>query len=127
MSVPLPRTVEPGDPVEPGDAELIEAVRSGDLEAYGLLYRRHAGAATTMARQLTGSRAEADDLVAEAFARVLDMLRSGGGPDTAFRGPGRRPVGTIAISGRSFSCYRMFFTQTVSSLHATVSARGRGL
>jgi RNA polymerase sigma factor (sigma-70 family) len=85
MSVPLPRTVEPGDPVEPGDAELIEAVRSGDLEAYGLLYRRHAGAATTMARQLTGSRAEADDLVAEAFARVLDMLRSGGGPDTAFR------------------------------------------
>jgi RNA polymerase sigma factor (sigma-70 family) len=85
MSVLLPRTAEPGDPLEPGDAELIEAVRSGDVEAYGLLYRRHAGAATTMARQLTGSRAEADDLVAEAFARVLDMLRSGGGPDTAFR------------------------------------------
>ena len=85
MSVLLPRTAEPGDPLEPGDAELIEAVRSGDVEAYGLLYRRHAGAATTMARQLTGSRAEADDLVAEAFARVLDMLSSGGGPDTAFR------------------------------------------
>ncbi|HVC74094.1 MAG TPA: sigma-70 family RNA polymerase sigma factor, partial [Mycobacteriales bacterium] len=85
MSVLLPRTAEPGDPLEPGDAELIEAVRSGDVEAYGLLYRRHAGAATTMARQLTGSPAEADDLVAEAFARVLDMLRSGGGPDTAFR------------------------------------------
>ena len=64
MSVPLPRTAEPGDPLEPGDAELIEAVRSGDVDAYGLLYRRHAGAATTLARQLTGSRAEADDLVA---------------------------------------------------------------
>ena len=25
MSVPLPRTAEPGDPLEPGDAELIEA------------------------------------------------------------------------------------------------------
>ena len=85
MSVPLPRTAEPGDPLEPGDAELIEAVRSGDLEAYGLLYRRHAAAAANLARQLTGSRAEADDLVAEAFAKVLDVLRTGGGPDAAFR------------------------------------------
>jgi len=85
MSVPLPRTVEPDGPIEPGDPELIEAVRSGDVEAYGLLYRRHVGAATTLARQLTGSRAEADDLVAEAFAKVLDILRGGGGPDVAFR------------------------------------------
>jgi RNA polymerase sigma factor (sigma-70 family) len=85
MSVPLPRTAEPDEPLEPGDAELIQAVRSGDLEAYGLLYRRHASAAATLARQLTRSRAEADDLVAEAFAKVLDMLRTGGGPDAAFR------------------------------------------
>jgi RNA polymerase sigma factor (sigma-70 family) len=69
----------------PGDAELIAAVRSGDLEAYGLLYRRHAGAAATAARQLTSSPAEADDLVAEAFIKVLDVLRGGGGPDVAFR------------------------------------------
>jgi RNA polymerase sigma factor (sigma-70 family) len=67
------------------DAELIAAVRAGDLEAYGLLYRRHAGAAATLARQLTGSPAEADDLVAEAFVRVLDVLRGGGGPVEAFR------------------------------------------
>jgi len=85
MSVPLPRTAEPDEPLEPGDAELIEAVRSGDLDAYGLLYRRHAGAAATFARHLTGSWAEADDLVAEAFAKVLDMLRTGGGPHAAFR------------------------------------------
>jgi RNA polymerase sigma factor (sigma-70 family) len=85
MSVPLPRIAEPGEPTEPGDAELIEAVRAGDVEAYGLLYRRHANAAAGLARQLAGSRAEADDLVAEAFAKVLDVLRAGGGPDTAFR------------------------------------------
>jgi RNA polymerase sigma factor (sigma-70 family) len=69
----------------PDDAELIAAVRSGDLEAYGMLYRRHAGAARTQAKQLVGSRPDVDDLVADAFARVLDALRGGGGPDTAFR------------------------------------------
>src|SRR4051812_25378003 len=82
MSVPLPR---PAEYAEPGDAELIESVRSGDSEAYGVLYRRHAHSALALARQLTGSRAEADDLVAESFAKVLDMLRAGGGPDSAFR------------------------------------------
>ena len=82
MSVPLPRIAELD---EPGDADLIAAVRSGDIDAYGVLYRRHAGSALALARQLAGSRSEADDLVAEAFAKVLDVLRGGGGPDTAFR------------------------------------------
>src|SRR5829696_3221769 len=82
MSVPLPLLAELD---EPSDAELIDSVRSGHNDAYGLLYRRHAGSAVALARQLTGSAAEADDLVAEAFAKVLITLRAGGGPDTAFR------------------------------------------
>ncbi len=69
----------------PSDARLIAAVRAGSTEAYGLLYRRHAQAAYNLARQLTRSVAERDDLVAEAFAKVLDTLRGGGGPDVAFR------------------------------------------
>ncbi|SDQ86337.1 sigma-70 family RNA polymerase sigma factor [Actinopolyspora saharensis] len=68
-----------------GDNELIEAVRGGSGEAYGVLYQRHVSAAHNMARQLTGSSAEADDLVSEAFAKVLTGLRSGQGPNTAFR------------------------------------------
>jgi RNA polymerase sigma factor (sigma-70 family) len=82
MSVPLPRTA---DFDEPGDAELIAAVRAGGTDAYGVLYRRHSGSALALARHLTGSRSEADDLVAESFAKVLDVLRGGGGPDAAFR------------------------------------------
>lgn len=68
-----------------GDNELIEAVRGGSGEAYGVLYQRHVAAAHNMARQLTGTSAEADDLVSEAFAKVLTGLRSGQGPNTAFR------------------------------------------
>jgi len=67
------------------DAELITRVRGGDRAAFGVLYGRHAAAAGTLARQFARSAAEADDLVSESFARVLDALLGGRGPDTAFR------------------------------------------
>jgi RNA polymerase sigma factor (sigma-70 family) len=69
----------------PTDAELIEAVRAGRTEAFGVLYEHHVSAAYNLARQLARSRVESDDLVSEAFARVLDKLRAGRGPDSAFR------------------------------------------
>lgn len=69
----------------PSDAELIDAVRKGALAAYGDLYERHVSAAYNLARQLSRSQAEADDLVSEAFAKVLETLRNGRGPDSAFR------------------------------------------
>lgn len=69
---------------EAGDAELISAVRDGDTAAYGLLFERHVDAARRLARQLVPP-ADADDLVAEAFTKVLAVLQRGGGPDLAFR------------------------------------------
>lgn len=82
MSAPHSRAADPG---ARSDAELIAEVRSGDSDAYGLLYRRHVQAARVLARKLTGSPTEADDLVAEAFANVLATMRRGRGPDTTFR------------------------------------------
>lgn len=69
----------------PSDAELITAVRTGDRVAFGELYQRHVAAATTLSRQFARSASEADDLVSESFAKVLDGLLDGRGPDTAFR------------------------------------------
>jgi RNA polymerase sigma factor (sigma-70 family) len=69
---------------EPGDAELISAVRGGDVDAYGQLFSRHVDAARRLARQLVAA-GDADDLVSEAFAKVLLVLQRGGGPDLAFR------------------------------------------
>jgi RNA polymerase sigma factor (sigma-70 family) len=71
--------------VERTDAELSQAVRAGRTDAFDDLYRRHLPAARRLARRLAPSCWEADDLVSEAFARVLDTLRCGGGPDAAFR------------------------------------------
>lgn len=68
----------------PSDAELIAAVRGGDSAAYGQLFERHRDAATRLARQIAGS-SDADDLVSDAFIKVLKVLSTGGGPDLAFR------------------------------------------
>ena len=68
----------------PADAELISAVRGGDVDAYGILFERHVDAARRLARQLVPA-GDADDLVSEAFVKVLGVLQRGGGPDVAFR------------------------------------------
>src|SRR2546430_1997198 len=93
----VPRPRDPGEPAEPlrlgepaeslppGDADLIAASRAGDAAAYDTLYRRHVAASHSLARQLVRNRAEADDVVAETFAKILDLLHRGGGPDDAFR------------------------------------------
>ena len=68
----------------PSDAELILQVRSGDRDAFGVLYERHAAAARALARQYV-SPADAEDVVADAFSKLFEMLRRGAGPDAGFR------------------------------------------
>ena len=72
-------------PAGPSDAALIMAVRRGDTSAYGVLYERHLAAAKRAAACLASTPAEREDLVAEAFTRVLQTLRSGRGPHEEFR------------------------------------------
>jgi RNA polymerase sigma factor (sigma-70 family) len=50
-----------------------------------MLFERHREAAQRLARQLARGPSDADDLVAEAFERVLRQLREGKGPDVSFR------------------------------------------
>ena len=69
---------------QPSDAELISAVRGGDSTAYGELFSRHVESARRLARQLA-SAGDVEDLVSEAFAKVLTIVQRGGGPDLAFR------------------------------------------
>ncbi len=67
------------------DAELILSTRAGDSDAYAELYSRHVDSAKAAAHALTRSKADVDDIVAEAFSRVLSVLQRGGGPDVSFR------------------------------------------
>jgi RNA polymerase sigma factor (sigma-70 family) len=56
---------------ERSDEELITAVGQGDHEALGALFQRHHKNVHSLCFRLTGDSATADDLVQEAFIRVL--------------------------------------------------------
>lgn len=67
------------------DEELIARVRSGDTDAYGQLFDRHRKSAMTAAVAHIGRKAQAEDVVADSFARVLVAIQAGHGPHVAFR------------------------------------------
>jgi RNA polymerase sigma factor (sigma-70 family) len=69
----------------PSDAALIERMRAGDDTAYEELYRRHADAVRRYARTCCRDGHTADDLTAEVFARMLQAVRGGSGPEHAVR------------------------------------------
>ncbi|MEW2404494.1 sigma-70 family RNA polymerase sigma factor [Streptomyces sp. NPDC046862] len=81
----LPPARERGPELPPSDSELIGRMRAGDDAAYEELYRRHASAVRRYARTCCRDAHTADDLTAEVFARVLQAVRGGSGPDHAVR------------------------------------------
>lgn len=99
----------------PADTDLIDAVRQGDLSAFGELFVRHQPTARRVARQLTRSAAEADDLISEAFERVLDSLLAGSGPSTAFRSYLLRTLRN-ALVDKARRDHRMFFSDDLTPL-----------
>lgn len=101
------------------DQQLVELVRAGDARAYATLWRRHAGAAYGVARTFT--LLDADDLVSEAFTKVLGAIHSGGGPARAFR-----PYITMTVRniGRSLHVREAVLVDTDFHWHGTDTANG---
>ncbi|MFF9632389.1 sigma-70 family RNA polymerase sigma factor [Streptomyces fradiae] len=77
----LPPAVE----LPPSDAELVQRMRGGDDSAYAELFRRHSAAVLRYARTCCRDDHTADDLTAEVFARTLQAVRRGAGPEQAVR------------------------------------------
>lgn len=66
------------------DAELLDAARQGDVDAYGSLFSRHRAAADRLAASLLPAPT-CEDLVQDAFVKIWDALQSGKGPSEFFR------------------------------------------
>ncbi|WP_460828922.1 RNA polymerase sigma factor, partial [Nocardioides hungaricus] len=84
-------------PESASDLDLISAAGDGDSEAVAVLYARHHDAAVRYARGLTDPTT-AEDLVAEAFAKLLESIRAGGGPQLAFRAYLLRTVHNVYVN-----------------------------
>lgn len=67
------RGAHPDDP-SPTDGELVTRARVGEMEAFGMLLRRHEAAALRLAAVITGSTDDAPDVVQEAFVKVHTNL-----------------------------------------------------
>lgn len=72
------------DLAEMSDGDLVLRSRSGDTAAFGELWRRHYRSGIVAAQSITSS-IDADDLVQEAYARIFQAIKRGGGPTGAFR------------------------------------------
>lgn len=77
-------TAQPGQH-GPADEVLLSEVRQGKLGSFGVLYERYVSMARAIAYRHTENGALVDDLVSEAFARILQTLKNGKGP-RAFMG-----------------------------------------
>jgi len=60
------------------DEELMQLVHDGDVQAFEVVFDRHASAAFSLAYRMCGRRAVAEDIVQDAF---LSLWRSGSGYD----------------------------------------------
>ena len=67
------------------DGELVTQAREGDRRAFGTLYLRHHDAAWRVACTAAGSNTDAEDAVAEGFAKVFAALPRMVDRDLAFR------------------------------------------
>lgn len=67
------------------DPQIISLVRQGVTEAFDVLYQRHLKVAQYVARAQTDNPSDADDVVAESFAAIFQLLKEGKGPKEFFR------------------------------------------
>jgi RNA polymerase sigma factor (sigma-70 family) len=66
------------------DDSLLGLIRGGSTNAYAVLFERYRRPALRLAGYYSKS-VDANDIVAESFAQVYDLLRRGKGPQTSFR------------------------------------------
>lgn len=70
----------------PTDELLLSDVREGKLDSFGVLYERYVSMARAIAYKHTSNNTLSEDIVSEAFVRVLQALKSGKGPRTFMGG-----------------------------------------
>lgn len=94
-----------GGATDPSDLRLLDRLASGDLDAAGELYDRHAGKVLALARRILRDDSDAEDVVQEVFSQAWRTA-------TRFE-PGRGTVaGWLLMMARSRAIDRLRARQT---------------
>lgn len=72
-SVPVSPVAPPPDE---GDGELVARARRGDVDAFGVLYRRTSGRVYAICLRMSGDGERAKELLQDVFVRVWERLES---------------------------------------------------
>jgi RNA polymerase sigma-70 factor (ECF subfamily) len=73
--VPAPEPSIPSKNERSDDAALVERLSNGDLEALDALFHRYASALLNLARRVTGSSVDAEDVVQDLFVGLPMAVR----------------------------------------------------
>ncbi|QIM19516.1 sigma-70 family RNA polymerase sigma factor [Leucobacter coleopterorum] len=84
------------------DQELLRRHREGDAKAFGQLFNKHHQLAMRYARKYTVSADQAEDLVLEAFTRILATIQRGKGPTVSMGHYLVSTIRNVAITGVAF-------------------------
>ncbi len=79
------------------DQMLIACVRGGSHQSYGQLYSRYVGRARGHAMRLCANPQDAEDVAAEAFAKIFQLLCHGRGPTSNFSAYLRQTIRSVAV------------------------------
>lgn len=104
---------------ELSDGDLLEAVRHGRVEAYGILFTRHKNAAISIAKGVLGNHDLAVDIAHEAFSNILAAIRGGAGPVDTFKGYLRATVTRLCYRQAKQASMEMPVAEHAESNHPT--------
>lgn len=81
------------------DQELLAKHRAGDPRAYGELFEKYRRVAFSYAHKYVKTNEQAEDLVLEAFTRILETIRRGKGPTVSMGHYLVSTIRSVAING----------------------------
>ncbi len=74
MEFDVSRAIEKANAPASAEAHLVSRARAGDVRAFELLYRRHAGRIHAVCRRIAGNASDAEEFTQKAFVQAWESL-----------------------------------------------------